>query len=73
MATHEYLTVEEHGPVRLVTLNRPEAFNAADEALHGELATVWPSSRPTATLAPRRSPAPAGRSAVGATSISSSG
>ena len=42
MATHQYLTVEEHGPVRLVTLNRPEAFNAADEALHGELATVWP-------------------------------
>ena len=42
MATHQYLTVEERGPVRLVTLNRPEAFNAADEALHGELATVWP-------------------------------
>ena len=28
--------------MRLVTLNRPEAFNAADEALHGELATIWP-------------------------------
>jgi enoyl-CoA hydratase len=42
MATHQYLTIEEHGPVRLVTLNRPEAFNAADEALHGELATIWP-------------------------------
>ena len=36
------LIVEEHGAVRLLILNRPEAFNAANEALHGELANVWP-------------------------------
>jgi enoyl-CoA hydratase len=36
------LTVESHGPVRLVTLNRPAAFNAANEALHTELTRIWP-------------------------------
>jgi enoyl-CoA hydratase len=35
------LLVEAHGAVRIVTLNRPEALNATDEALHGELATIW--------------------------------
>jgi enoyl-CoA hydratase len=35
------LTVHEHGPIRVVTLNRPEALNAADEVLHGALARVW--------------------------------
>jgi enoyl-CoA hydratase len=35
------LLVEEHGPVRLLTLNRPDAFNATNETLHGALATVW--------------------------------
>lgn len=35
------LLVEAHGPVRLVTLNRPDALNAADPALHGALARVW--------------------------------
>ncbi len=35
------LVVEVQGPVRLVTLNRPEALNAADDRLHGELATIW--------------------------------
>jgi enoyl-CoA hydratase len=35
------LTVEADGPVRIVTLNRPEALNAADEALHGALAVIW--------------------------------
>jgi enoyl-CoA hydratase/carnithine racemase len=34
--------VEEHGPVRLVILNRPDAFNAANEPLHGEIANIWP-------------------------------
>ena len=36
------LTVEADGAVRIVTLNRPQAFNAADEVLHGELASIWP-------------------------------
>ena len=36
------LLVEERGAVRVVTLNRPEALNATDEALHRELANVWP-------------------------------
>ena len=35
------LLVEAKGPVRIVTLNRPDALNAANEALHGELARVW--------------------------------
>ncbi|MFI5047242.1 MAG: enoyl-CoA hydratase/isomerase family protein [Acidimicrobiia bacterium] len=36
------ILVEARGPVRLVTLNRPEALNAANESLHGELARLWP-------------------------------
>lgn len=35
------LLVEARGGVRIVTLNRPDALNAADEVLHGELATIW--------------------------------
>lgn len=35
------LLVEARGPVRVITLNRPAAYNAADEALHGEVARVW--------------------------------
>lgn len=35
------LLVEDHGPVRVVVLNRPDALNAANEALHGELARIW--------------------------------
>ena len=35
------LVVEARGVVRLVTLNRPEALNAANDGLHGELATIW--------------------------------
>lgn len=34
--------VERRGAVSIVTLNRPHAFNAADETLHGALAAVWP-------------------------------
>ena len=30
----------DHG-VLLITINRPEKYNAADEGLHGELARVW--------------------------------
>ncbi len=36
------LVVEARGPVRIVTLNRPAALNAANDVLHGELARVWP-------------------------------
>jgi enoyl-CoA hydratase len=36
------LLVETRGPVRLVTLNRPDALNATNEDLHRELAGVWP-------------------------------
>src|SRR6267143_1148966 len=35
------LLVEARGPVRVVTLNRPAARNAANEALHGEIARIW--------------------------------
>ena len=42
MGDNEELIVEARGPIRLVTLNRPDAFNAANPALHGRLATVWP-------------------------------
>ena len=39
---YQYLTFarREHG-VLLITLNRPEKYNAVDEAMHGELAHVW--------------------------------
>ena len=30
----------DHG-VLLVTMNRPEKYNAAHEAMHGQLARVW--------------------------------
>ncbi len=35
------LRVEARGAVRILTLNRPAALNAADAALHGRLARVW--------------------------------
>ncbi|WP_367278762.1 enoyl-CoA hydratase/isomerase family protein, partial [Pseudonocardia sp.] len=35
------LLIEERGPVRIVTLNRPDALNSANEALHGALIAVW--------------------------------
>ncbi|HEY2225724.1 enoyl-CoA hydratase/isomerase family protein [Actinomycetospora sp.] len=39
---YQQLTFErrEHG-VLLITINRPEKYNAADEGMHTELATVW--------------------------------
>jgi enoyl-CoA hydratase len=37
----DVLLVEARGAVRLVTLNRPDAMNAANEALHGAIARVW--------------------------------
>jgi len=41
MTISEDLLIEDHGPVRVVVLNRPDALNAADEGLHGSLARVW--------------------------------
>ena len=35
------LLVEARGAVRLVTLNRPEAMNATNDALHDALVAVW--------------------------------
>jgi len=35
------ILIEERGPVRLVTLNRPEALNAANPELHRAVARVW--------------------------------
>ena len=43
MTTTDVLTVTEDGPVRIVRLNRPEALNAVDEALHTALTHVWTS------------------------------
>lgn len=37
----EELLVEARDGVRLVTLNRPNALNATDEALHGQIARIW--------------------------------
>jgi enoyl-CoA hydratase len=39
--SNDVLLLEAHGAVRLLTLNRPDALNAADERLHGALADVW--------------------------------
>ena len=35
------LLLEARGAIRVVTLNRPDAYNATNPALHGELARVW--------------------------------
>ncbi len=35
------LTVECEGPVRIVTINRPEELNAVDQDLHWAIAHVW--------------------------------
>jgi enoyl-CoA hydratase len=37
----EELTVEAEGPIRIVTLNRPEALNALNPTLHHALVDVW--------------------------------
>jgi enoyl-CoA hydratase len=39
---NDELLVEARGSVRVVTLNRPDHFNAANEALHAEIARIWP-------------------------------
>ena len=35
------LLIESRGPVRIVTINRPDALNAVDEEVHSGLAGVW--------------------------------
>jgi enoyl-CoA hydratase len=41
-ADYERLQFERRGAgILLITLNRPEKYNAADEQMHGELARVW--------------------------------
>ncbi|HVM64974.1 MAG TPA: enoyl-CoA hydratase/isomerase family protein [Acidimicrobiales bacterium] len=37
------LTVDADGPVRIVTLNRPDQLNAFSDELHEEFAGVWPA------------------------------
>ena len=36
------LLVEADGPVRIVTLNRPDQLNAFSDELHVEFARLWP-------------------------------
>jgi len=38
---YEALDITVDGPVRIVTMNRPESLNAADAVMHRELAEVW--------------------------------
>jgi enoyl-CoA hydratase/carnithine racemase len=38
----EEIDVREDGPLRVITLNRPEALNAVNEPLHTGLARLWP-------------------------------
>jgi enoyl-CoA hydratase len=42
LASYQHLKLERlPGGVMLVTLNRPNVLNAAHEAMHSELATIW--------------------------------
>lgn len=38
---NDVLLVHRHGAVVVVELNRPNAYNAANDELHGELARIW--------------------------------
>lgn len=38
----EEIKVEADGPIRIITLNRPEALNAVNHELHVGLARIWP-------------------------------
>jgi len=38
----EEVRVESDGPVRIVTLNRPEIFNAVNKSLHEGFCWIWP-------------------------------
>lgn len=39
---YQHLLVEVKDGIALVTLNRPEAFNATDNRMHWELTQIWP-------------------------------
>jgi crotonobetainyl-CoA hydratase len=39
--SYQYCIVEDEGPVRIVTLNRPEVLNALHADAHDELSAVW--------------------------------
>lgn len=39
----EHIDVTADGPVRIVTLDRPDVLNAVNEALHTELVDLWPA------------------------------
>src|SRR5215469_11281976 len=42
LASYQHLKLERKpGNITLITLNRPEVLNAAHEAMHSELATIW--------------------------------
>ncbi|MCY3672217.1 MAG: hypothetical protein OXH14_14235 [Alphaproteobacteria bacterium] len=41
MAEREFCTVERDGRLLIVTLNRPERYNALHWPAHFELAEVW--------------------------------
>src|SRR5918997_6986353 len=38
----EEIDVRADGPLRIITLNRPDALNAVNDALHSGLAELWP-------------------------------
>ena len=47
MASHDYetITYEERNGVAIVTLNRPDVYNAFNRAMENELQLVWRSLR----------------------------
>lgn len=59
--------------VLLITIDRPEKYNAADEQMHAELANIWKDVSADRTPASPSSPVRARPSAPGATSRWSSG
>ena len=62
------IDVVADGPLRIITLNRPDALNAVNDALHTGLARLWPRLSEDPDAAPRCSPGAAGRSRPAATS-----
>jgi enoyl-CoA hydratase len=43
LGPHDEVLVSSDGDVRIVTLNRPDALNAADRNLHAAVERVWPT------------------------------
>ena len=63
MAEYKSILYEEKGPVRLITLNRPEVLNAIGEGMEEEIHHALDvAQRPMTTPASLLSPARAGRS-----------